>query len=376
MLVFEGASGSASGQLDGRTLLETARCSASAQLAERGRSGLLKPYPNMAKGRSEIGLGTLLGLSVKEAKALQPGPLSLAARREAGPYDLVFCGCLVNTDGERLLDPCIPLSADETRELVEALQRVSGGLDITLHVTAPGRFLAVFHHFRVNASEGLAPWQQVGSRIDACWPCAREDRRLESFRSLAEEILACHAVNDVRIDLGEIPANGVWLWGGGHMPGDFSGRPMPDRAACISDSPVARGLARQLGMETEAFDSASFAEVFERNIMGRDHLLIVASAETTGSARARVLHLDHLDFHITRPVMEYLQAWKDLRLALVSNGAVDADTGKPLSAKTPVVLYEPDVESDAVKQWSEGQARRGKAGILSATRLFDFFQKR
>jgi len=160
------------------------------------------------------------------------------------------------------------------------------------------------------------------------------------------------------------------------MPGDFSGRPMPDRAACISDSPVARGLARQLGMETEAFDSARFAEVFERNIMGRDHLLIVASAETTGNARTRVLHLDHLDFHVTRPVMEYLQAWKDLRLVLVSNGAVDADTGKPLSAKTPVVLYEPDVESDAVKQWSEGQACRGKAGTLSAARLFEFFQKR
>jgi 2,3-bisphosphoglycerate-independent phosphoglycerate mutase len=130
-----------------------------------------------------------------------------------------------------------------------------------------------------------------------------------------------------------------------------------------------------LDMEVESFTSSSFAEVFERNIIGRNHLLIVSSAEAQGNARSRVQHLDHVDFHIIRPVVEYLKAWKDLRIALVSNGAVDADTGKPLATKTPVVLYEPSADADASRRWSEGEARQGKAGSLTASNLFEFFRK-
>ncbi len=65
----------------------------------------------------------------------------------------------------------------------------------------------------------------------------------------ATAVLGAHDVNRVRVDLGENPANGAWLWGAG------ADRPVPSfersfflRAASVAQAPVARGVAAKLGM--------------------------------------------------------------------------------------------------------------------------------
>ncbi|MFL7809596.1 MAG: hypothetical protein AB8I80_13245, partial [Anaerolineae bacterium] len=53
-----------------------------------------------------------------------------------------------------------------------------------------------------------------GERIDR-YIGSGKDTFLEEVLERSNEVLLKQTLNDVRLDLGENPANAVWLWGGG-----------------------------------------------------------------------------------------------------------------------------------------------------------------
>jgi hypothetical protein len=78
-------------------------------------------------------------------------------------------------------------------------------------------------------------------------------------RVLTELQMTLHGdpVNAAREDRGELPVNGVWIWGGGVLPA-FGGAPAA-LPALRSDDPVVRGLWRWAGAAAAPLDDAGAA---------------------------------------------------------------------------------------------------------------------
>jgi 2,3-bisphosphoglycerate-independent phosphoglycerate mutase len=87
-----------------------------------------------------------------------------------------------------------------------------------------------------------SPWEMVGQRAATWLP---PGGAVAAFHALSAAALADHDVNHVRVDLGENPANALWLHGGGPAAAPRAER--SGRATLVGRGPGVEGAARCLG---------------------------------------------------------------------------------------------------------------------------------
>jgi len=145
------------------------------------------------------------------------GPLHAGERRAGDPGEPVWVAELshvaLGTDHASLLDPeLLALEAEEGRALFEAAAPLFDGTQFRADMLSPRRW-------QIGLPPGMAPRsatpQAVAGRpIEAWWP---QDDALRPWRRLLNEIQMVwhdHPVNQARAERGELPVNGLWLYGG------------------------------------------------------------------------------------------------------------------------------------------------------------------
>lgn len=85
-----------------------------------------------------------------------------------------------------------------------------------------------------------------GRHMDEHLPTGPQARSWIAFLNEAQMLLHSSAVNPKREARGELPINGLWIWGGGYLP-RWNGRCPIDMV--YADAPEARGAARLVGIE-------------------------------------------------------------------------------------------------------------------------------
>ena len=184
--------------------------------------------------------------------------------------------------------------------------------------------------------------------------------------------------NEVRVDLGENPANALWLWGGGTAEalGPLRAQSRPD-GLVLSRGRTARAVANLTGMSYLEHKDP-FAEEPEPQVVpvvalvealrGRDLILVhVPSPHEMGGygdATRKVRALDRLDINLLAPLKTVLDAYRPYRLALLPDGAVSSDTGLPLADALPVLLAGEGIEPDEVDRWDEPACAGGGLGSM------------
>jgi 2,3-bisphosphoglycerate-independent phosphoglycerate mutase len=203
------------------------------------------------------------------------------------------------------------------------------------------------------------------------------------------EVLAGHEVNEVRVSLGENPANMVWLWGGGTRPKlpSFSGQ-RGLSGAIITAVDLLRSLGLLTGLELIAVPGATgyldtdyaakgraAADALERHDFVIVHVEAPDEAGHAGNALAKLKSLERIDSQIVVPLLELARSRGDVRML------VSADHATPVALRThtadpvPFVLWGSGFEPNGASAFNERQARETGLCEKHGHRLMDRFLK-
>jgi 2,3-bisphosphoglycerate-independent phosphoglycerate mutase len=361
------------------------------ELARTGRAGLLD-FPGTKRNyQPATRLAQLLGVDAALATRLEAGPVELMAEgRNSEDAAFWFRGSLVTLDGDKLAACRLgSMTVEETEALLDSVRDRWKQERFDLFACGPGQFLAVCRELDAGFSSGIPPVLTPWEPWAAHQPLGRrKDRWMNLFRE-SHEILADHEVNEIRIDLQENPANGLWLWGGGDAAALWKDRPSVD-GIMLSQSPSALGLANWLGMEAVEMEDPwaamegkkpgfRIARVVEL-LREHDELTVyVGSPEEWGRYGAGPLEkaraLKMLDRFVLSPLMSLLDAYRPFRILLTADGVMSSEQDIPLEGGVPFIFSGDQVEADHCMKWNEKDCSEGVIGNCKPAFVNSLFER-
>ncbi|MEM7395461.1 MAG: hypothetical protein AAF492_24280, partial [Verrucomicrobiota bacterium] len=276
------------------------------------------------------------------------------------------------------------LGMEETRSLVESMSEIweEGGWSVS--ATAPGRFVVVCRNVEDELPEGHPPQEADLRDYGYFLPRHRDGQQLRDLLERSHACLSEHSVNEVRLDLGENPANGFWIWGGGRPH-----RPPPKtsegdrRIGVLSHSRLALGLAELLEidrvemknpwtMEREERDTFA-GEVLAPAIARFDFLLVYIEAPFDygryGSGADKVRSIELLDQMIVESLNVYTHSVDASRVIITTDTTISSRTSTWEPGDLPFILAGEDVSADGVTHWDESDCREGSLGHVYVNEL-------
>ena len=181
--------------------------------------GGVRTVPEGTGASVEIALASLLGVRLRGADSAAGCLLASALDVKIGPRERAFRCDLVNLYDGAVVDPTAGLLADaEAKILVLALQESLGSEVVRFRTGFGFRALVVIGGGQADGCRTVAPVSFLGEPVRSHLAKGPGSELVRGLIGRAEGLLAEHEVNTVRIDLGENPANGIWIWGGGSSP--------------------------------------------------------------------------------------------------------------------------------------------------------------
>lgn len=385
ILMLESAADFPFPELRDQTPMETARAPHARAFAKEGVSGTLK-FSAAESSHAMSFLCEACGLSRAQARRVRWGPL--AAGSLGWPPDssrFRALGHFVTCAEDEITGPAFPDSAAEQDALLEEIQArlcAELGGEYRLAAFGKGRFVLDGPLGGVDMGASLTPTELAGKSV------ARLHRRLPGELSrvlaLAGEILETHAVNQVRLDLGQNPLNGVWLWSGGSLSGVSRSDVAPGRCL-LSPDPLALSLGGALGLPClamdnpytrkdvdAAFDVGAFLDLFGR--CGEAVVWIPSpfSRDEVEGPEEKVRRLDAVDYYVTGPARAVLDDRGPGRALLLSAGV--RHRGRPEKGRAPFVLWGEGIEADSTLAWTEREGLDGSLGTPKFSTLLDLLR--
>ncbi len=230
---------------------------------------------------------------------------------------------LVTVDRTHLLDSTGGGTTDaETDALLAGV--AAADPSVTFHRIGGGRTLVVTSE---DPCALPAPAGVTGRRLDSVLPVGGPARALFD-RSVS--LFQAHDVNAVRLDLGENPANALWVHAAG--PGRTSLDSPPwarGRTVLIGAGPAAAGAAALLGWQHRDSDGTAedlCASAFDA--LGDHEVIVVRATEAQtaglmGDTTRRIAAIAHLDARLAAPLLGALEERGEFVLAVAADSVFD-----------------------------------------------------
>jgi 2,3-bisphosphoglycerate-independent phosphoglycerate mutase len=377
VVIVENAADLPREELDGRTPLEVARCNAAARLASEGLTGVLGKAFGRVPNTPEARLAEFSGLDSDAVFRVARGSLEAASLDvDLSGFTHAYRGDFVTLDDGVLRDGRLQrLTLQETEALAAAVQSRFDPSRVRICPVAPARVAVLVRAPDADLARGVAPWRAEEEDVFD-WPRRGAELIIEMIEKSAET-LGRHTINDVRVDLGENPANALWLWGGGPLA---RLSPPPLRLRVMTQSAMASGFAQRLGVPVEPLHDPWAAahpsdvvdvDAMRRTIEDCDRLIIYVEAPDAffrGDAAEKVHLLERLDVMLTQPLVEVMRRVKQRRIALLSVDAAGEDDLDP-HVPQPIVIWGSHLEPDAPAHWDEAACLEGLLSEVSPEQI-------
>lgn len=296
-------------------LLEGAKTAQLQQLAQAGAAGVIRQQ------RRGLGIDRLrvhhelLGLAPRETAAGSWYAASVNLALSEG--ETAWCCDFVTQRDGKIIDPMAGrISTKESEVLLHALDEQLGS-DTRRWEAGEGS-----HHVLVVRDPSLSgerppaipsPEQLLNLRWDEHLPGASAGDALRLLIDEAGKLLDDHPINRVRVDLGENPANLLWLWGPitGEAPAAHQRRTRLDGLLLSRYFPM-RGLARVRGFDWKegpaALDERGMHALWKAIIAGLEHhqTVYVHLRVDTADPVERQCAMERLDQLILKPLTQEL----------------------------------------------------------------------
>lgn len=332
IIIPDGAADEPLDELEGKTPLQAAQLPNINRIAQAGKVGSTCNVPDDMAPGSDVATLALLGYNPQK---YYPGraPLEAAAQGiELGPNDWVFrCNLVTIIDGVMQDYSAGHISSTEAKALIDELNRQLGGSHVQFIPGVSYRHLVVFRDVReAMTASTTPPHDLLDQSVGGMGPSGPGSDVLRTLINRAGEILAEHDINRVRRDLGENPANAIWLWGQGQQP---TLPAFKDRyglgGAVITAVDLIRGIGKLIGWPVIEVEGAT--GYIDTNYAGKGaaavkaldeydlvcvHIEAPDEAGHNANPHAKIAALESIDQHIVGPIADKLATFDEWRIMI------------------------------------------------------------
>lgn len=390
MIIPDGAADYPIDILGGRTPIEAADTPFMDSLAKEGVLGRVKTVPRGFVPSSDVANLSLLGYDPK-AYYTGRGPLEAANLGvKLGKKDLAFrCNLITVAEGKLHDYSAGHITDKEAKILIEHVNENLGADNIEFFFGTSYRNLMVI---RGGVDLGLAkvkyfaPHDIIGRQISKHLPRNKSSRVLVNLMKRSKDILGSHEINKVRIDLGENPANMIWLWGCGPKP------KMPlfedeygVKGAVISAVDLIKGIGRIAGLKVLEVEGAT--GYYDTNYLGKAEAAVKAldtcdfvfiHIEATDEAghnqdlRMKIACLERIDKLVVGTVVERLKD-KDFRILITPDHPTPISLRTHTDEPVPFLLSGSGIDKDNLSSYSEKEAQNSSLYFDKGVDLLRYF---
>lgn len=387
-----GAVDEAVNELGDRTPLQAAELPTLDDLAQQGRIGTALTIPPDLPPAGEIALLSVLGYD-PQTYPICRGPLEARAQGlTLEPDDQVFrCNLMTVTDG-RLSDFAAGyIDSTQATRLLNDLNQALEDQQVRFYPGRSYRHLFVWKGCgRLSDLRTCDPQGILDEPISKHLPSGPGSEPLRQLIRWSQRQLAEHDVNIVRQDLGENPANCIWVHGHGPQPTlpAFQAR-FGVQGALVAGINLARGLGRQIGWEIIDVPGATGLIDTDLAAKGRaavaaldTHDLVCVHVEAldeaghAGNIGRKVSLLEDIDQYIVAPLIERLRRESDQRILIMPSHGTLVAQRKHSAQPTIFVIAGTGIESNRGEAFDEPNAEIGELHLDQACDLMDYFLHR
>lgn len=367
VIIADGLADEGQTELNGRTPLAYAKTEMLDILAKKSEIGLVQTIPEGTEAGSDIAGLTILGYDAKKQYCGR-GSLELLGLNLGQSFssftekDIVYRMNLVTIQENKkiptfensiLLDHTAgQISTEEAKEILKNLQKLFDRMEFKYYTETSYRHLLIGNSKKI---ESLTPPHNIlGQQIKDYLP---QDKMLYNLMKESYHQLRNCKINQWRIDNKKMPANSIWLWGGGsqyHLE-NFK-KKYNKKSAMVSAVAVLKGIAHGCGMVNLTVQGATgtvktnYEEKAKRAITALleesydfvcVHIEAPDEASHRGCLQDKIYAIEQIDRHIVKTIVETLEIKKeDFRLLFLPDHYTLVQERVHTSKPVPYLLYD------------------------------------
>lgn len=393
ILVPDGLADEPVKELDGKTPMEAASTPHMDFLAQNGLCALVQTIPDGMSPGSDVGNLALMGYDPRKnfsgRACLEAANLGIKLKKD----EVVFRCNLVTVQDEKMVDYSAGhISSDESRNLIEHLERAIDWPDVRFYPGKSYRHLMVVKTLNVQAMSAVKttpPHDIMGKPLKAYLPAGPLSDILIRIMEKSKEILAVHQINKIRGESGENPGNMVWLWGQGAKPELPSFKDSWGlTGSVISAVDLVNGIGRLAGLDV--IDVPGANGYYDTNYKGKaeyaldslkKHDFVYVHVEATDEAghngdwKAKKECCEHFDDKVVGTILKYFKKSQEVRVLVSPDHPTPVGVRSHTKAPVPFVMWGDGIAANGAKEYSEKAAALGGIKFNSGREMVGFFLK-
>ncbi len=381
-------------QLGERTPLEAAKLSNLHFFAKSGKVGTVKVLTDRTPFSPDAALFNALGYDIQKDYTGR-GPLD-AANCELNLEDneVAFSMHFVTEAGGILADATAgQISTKEARVLTHFLNKKLASDFVRFYSGGEYRNVVVIkdaHGYEALSARTQDPRMVEGRKIQDILPKGPGEEALKKLMSDARLLLQDHEINQVRVDLGQNPANLIWVWGQGRRP---VLQPLKEKygfqsGAIVAAREYALGLARLAGLTAVEVrqEGLEFSEYCERMVKAtleaiEEKSFVVVylhspeESSLAGDLSGKVSGLEALDFFVLSKIRDYLQRNVEARLVVTPALSAPFEERAYTRDVVPFAVIGKNIFPDDVEKFTELAAKASDFKLGKPSELMELLFK-
>lgn len=375
-------------KLSGRTPVEAARTPNLDDITFHGVLGLVNTIPKRFSPGSDIACLSVLGYD-PEVYYTGRAPLESASLGiELGNRDWAVRCNLVTRNNDILEDFSAGHISDNEAKLIIAILNKSMGNDhIRFYAGKSYRNIMVYKGDTDITANCIPPHDIIGKSIKRNLPKGKGSEILTDLMNNSYHLLANHEINKVRVDLGENPANMIWLWGQGKRPSIIPFKELYGiSGAVITGVDLLKGMAIYLGwdiidvpgatayLDTDYDAKARYAiQALENHDIVLIHIEAPDEAGHEGNVHEKVRAIENIDKKIIGPVYEALKKYKEFRMLILPDHYTPISKRTHTSEPVPFTVFNTGSTEKSGLSFSESNAEQTGVRIKKGHKLMSHF---
>ena len=393
VLVGDGMSGRPLDELNGRTTLEVADRRYMDDIVKRGRIGTAFTIPKGMTPASDIANLSILGYDPRKYYSGR-GPLEAAnIGVELSGSDVAFrCNLITQVDDKMVDYSAGHINSKEAKVLIGHIDKTLGSEKVKFYPGISYRHLMVIktssrqEALKLSKIACTPPHDIVDKGISGNLPRGEGKEILADLMKRSEDILSNDDINKVRIDLGENPANMIWLWGQGVKPSMPKFKELYGVAgSIISAVDLIKGIGKIVGLEVINVPGAT--GYYDTNFQGKGEYALKALEEKdfvfvhveaadeaghNGDIRAKITAVENFDRFVVGTIWKEYKKRSDFRLMVLPDHATPIACRTHTTDPIPFALCGDGVETDSACVFTELASRTSSLSFKEGHALMKY----
>jgi 2,3-bisphosphoglycerate-independent phosphoglycerate mutase len=393
ILVPDGMADYPVASLGDKTPLEVAHTPNMDKIVREGVLGQVVTIPSGMTPASDVANMSILGYDPKKYYSGR-GPLeaaNLGVRLKEG--EVAFRCNLITYNEDCMVDYSSGhISSKEAEVLIGFLNSKFKSKEYKFYPGVSYRHIFVIEDNgrELDKIKCVPPHDILNQKISKHLPRGNNSEVLIEFMDKSRDVLFAHEINKVRVDLGENPANMIWLWGQGkkpNMPTFFE--QFKKTGSVVSAVDLIKGIGRIIGLDvidvpgaTGYYDTnyEAKAEYALRALRKKDFVFVHVEAPDeaghNGDLREKITAIERFDKFIVGSFLNHFEKSKEKFRVLVM-----PDHATPLSVRTHVSdpvcfgLMGEGLLPNGFQKISEQSAKESSLKFSSGAELIEYFFK-